>query len=410
MTDRVPTYPGRVKMTKEDGSVEYVTMERADEPTQVGTPLNKNTFLTDSTAEALGLGAVADPTVDQAFLAILLQSKEGCLIYLDVTVKGSPAKAGIPITGVTTVGGGSVVTTGQQTILCFSATAETTLSTPAYLDMPSSSKSFPTPQGQIVRETLELTPPTAGEMVFSSSQDVLFSPYATEMDICCVGGGGGGGASSYPSGICGGGGGGGYVTNQLAITIRSGVVYRLTVGQGGAGGKNYINNNGVYQGGNGSDGGTSSVAAADGSLSIQASGGKKGGGGQYNYVSETGTFGSGGAGNGAGGKGNQKGTNGTVRRFGKADGVLYSGGGGGGSFYSYSTPLSGGSPNGGAGGCENSGTTPAQKAGKNASGVGGGGGGGGGITIVTNAYQVSPGGSGYRGEIAIRWHIEEDAA
>ena len=42
--DRVPTKPGRVKLTKEDGSIEYVTTERADEPTEPGTPLNKALF------------------------------------------------------------------------------------------------------------------------------------------------------------------------------------------------------------------------------------------------------------------------------------------------------------------------------------------------------------------------------
>ena len=42
--DRVSTYPGRVKLTKMDGSSEYVTLERADSPTQEGTPLNKALF------------------------------------------------------------------------------------------------------------------------------------------------------------------------------------------------------------------------------------------------------------------------------------------------------------------------------------------------------------------------------
>ena len=43
--DRVPTYPGRMKITKEDdGSVEYVVMERADEPVVEGTPINKALF------------------------------------------------------------------------------------------------------------------------------------------------------------------------------------------------------------------------------------------------------------------------------------------------------------------------------------------------------------------------------
>ena len=42
--DRVSTYPGRVKLIRADGSSEYVTLERADAPTQEGTPLNKVLF------------------------------------------------------------------------------------------------------------------------------------------------------------------------------------------------------------------------------------------------------------------------------------------------------------------------------------------------------------------------------
>lgn len=42
--DRVPTYPGRVKLTRSDGTSEYVTLERADAPTEPGTPLNKVLF------------------------------------------------------------------------------------------------------------------------------------------------------------------------------------------------------------------------------------------------------------------------------------------------------------------------------------------------------------------------------
>lgn len=42
--DRVSTYPGRVKLTKNNGSSEYVTLERADAPTQEGTPINRELF------------------------------------------------------------------------------------------------------------------------------------------------------------------------------------------------------------------------------------------------------------------------------------------------------------------------------------------------------------------------------
>lgn len=67
MKDRVPKYPGRVKITHADGTSEYVTLERADEPVSgnEGTPLNKATLLSDDTAAMLGLTG-DDPTVDDA--------------------------------------------------------------------------------------------------------------------------------------------------------------------------------------------------------------------------------------------------------------------------------------------------------------------------------------------------------
>lgn len=42
--DRVPTYPGRVKLIPVDGQPDTFTMERADEPMVEGTPLNKATL------------------------------------------------------------------------------------------------------------------------------------------------------------------------------------------------------------------------------------------------------------------------------------------------------------------------------------------------------------------------------
>lgn len=62
MYDRVPTKPGRMKITPEDGSTPFfATVEMADEPSVVGTPLNKATFLSDETAALFGLGAEAVP-------------------------------------------------------------------------------------------------------------------------------------------------------------------------------------------------------------------------------------------------------------------------------------------------------------------------------------------------------------
>lgn len=42
--DRKSTYPNRFKITRADGSSEFVTLERADDPTVAGTPLNAETF------------------------------------------------------------------------------------------------------------------------------------------------------------------------------------------------------------------------------------------------------------------------------------------------------------------------------------------------------------------------------
>ena len=61
MKDRVPLYPGRVKLTPVSGQENTYDMVRADEPTQEGTPLNKATFLKDATAALYGLTNTAVP-------------------------------------------------------------------------------------------------------------------------------------------------------------------------------------------------------------------------------------------------------------------------------------------------------------------------------------------------------------
>ena len=69
MQDRVPVNPGRVLITPENGGAAYyATMTRADNPTQEGTPLNKNTLLKDTTAALFGLDASAVP--DDVFNAV----------------------------------------------------------------------------------------------------------------------------------------------------------------------------------------------------------------------------------------------------------------------------------------------------------------------------------------------------
>lgn len=61
MQDRVPLYPGRVKLTPVAGQENTYDMVRADQPTQAGTPLNKDSLLKDATAALFGLGTDAVP-------------------------------------------------------------------------------------------------------------------------------------------------------------------------------------------------------------------------------------------------------------------------------------------------------------------------------------------------------------
>ncbi len=58
-TDRESTYPNRYLITRDNGSTEFVVLERADEPVVVGTPLNAETFnaLSEALAEVVSTTA-----------------------------------------------------------------------------------------------------------------------------------------------------------------------------------------------------------------------------------------------------------------------------------------------------------------------------------------------------------------
>ena len=51
MKDRQSANPGRVKFTLDDGTVMFGTIERADNPSVVGDPLNKNTLFNSKNSE-----------------------------------------------------------------------------------------------------------------------------------------------------------------------------------------------------------------------------------------------------------------------------------------------------------------------------------------------------------------------
>lgn len=61
MQDRVPLYPGRVKLVPVSGQENTYDMTRADQPTQEGTPLNKASLWADDTASLFGLDVNSVP-------------------------------------------------------------------------------------------------------------------------------------------------------------------------------------------------------------------------------------------------------------------------------------------------------------------------------------------------------------
>ena len=69
MKDREALLPNRKKITYSDGSVEYVTIEFADSPSEVGTLLNKDNLLSDAVALELGL-TQTDPVSSDALIQL----------------------------------------------------------------------------------------------------------------------------------------------------------------------------------------------------------------------------------------------------------------------------------------------------------------------------------------------------
>lgn len=70
MRDRIPSKPNRALIKYEDGREEFITIIRADEPIEDGTPYKKSTILQDETADLLGLVGDDERTANGAFKKI----------------------------------------------------------------------------------------------------------------------------------------------------------------------------------------------------------------------------------------------------------------------------------------------------------------------------------------------------
>lgn len=84
-SDRRSLRPGRYKVTKDNGDSYYITLERADEPTVVGTPLNADTFSK--------LQSSIQSDISSAVSALQSSIKNGTVVAAKATNATSATKA-----------------------------------------------------------------------------------------------------------------------------------------------------------------------------------------------------------------------------------------------------------------------------------------------------------------------------
>lgn len=302
MKDRVSANPGRVKLTPEDGSPAfYATMERADNPVEEGTPLNKANLLTDATASKFGLSATATPNSVFSKISDELGDTNGRIDDAEDRI---------------------TATEGVQNTL-------------------------------VITESRNWVAPT--NLASNKVRVLAFGG----------GGGAGGQNSGGSSGVVyGGGGGGGHMADER-VTVVPGQSYTVTIGAAGEKGASVSTNStagtgtkgGTTRFGNlvsaaGGNGGTGATRNKGGN---GGDGGTGGGGGSGTRVDAYVYGGNGGNGSyGGGGGGGYGGGGGAVYRDGGSggDGGTYGGGGGGGGTRSTDYAEAGSGGNGGTYGAD----------------------------------------------------------
>lgn len=367
MKDRIPLYPGRVKLTAVAGQPGIYDMVRADEATEQGTPLSKATLLDDDTAESYGLNK--DTAVPNDAFKLINGLLVGANRYVTVKVQ---TEAGVPIpdvtlSGITTVSGGVAKTDANGEAFGVASGEQTTISVASpYTDITIPLQTIATPAGKFVKVTLTGT--LVDFVAITTSSKVRLSALVTRVDVSLVGGGNGGETGTIyggsASGHSGAGGNGGKVATFENVGFSANVEYDAQIGAGGT------KNKGV--------GGDTSI------FGLTSANGQQAKGGAYRSSSQMSV-------NNAGADGYPVFVSGTeTEPFGGA-------GGGGGINIQSSVGNAGGA--GGANGGGSGGTAYSGGGDKGADGVNGkgGGGGGGGATAYLNDDDYTPSGSGGAG-------------
>lgn len=278
MKDRVSANPGRVKLTPEDGSPAfYATMERADNPTEEGTPLNKSTLLSDAACDLLEIPQTS--TVNEAFLRLAVGvGKYGYTVHFQWP-DGTPM-VGYQVSGLTAIDGSALTTDDTGTVFGISSATSVyvQLSQNEYFDIDTVGGTLNS-TGMLTEGTFKAKVRTGTFPYIDSSRSALkFSQWAPLVDICAVGGGGSGGAASGSNNIDVGpvfaavasGGAGGYV-NVLRNYNPAGKTLTVTIGAGGSS----VSASSSTLNRSGNSGGTTSVTVG-GSTLVSANGGDGG--------------------------------------------------------------------------------------------------------------------------------------
>lgn len=405
MEDRIPTpgQAGRMLITPEDGSPPYyAVLTMADNPTQEGTPLNKETLLQDGT-EVQIFGNANNRTVDDAFSGVMyrinLIMQNVANMTLTVTdASGNPLE-GVYVNGIFDDNGDTVQTNASGQAIGFVAEGDTTLSITNYADIEDYSEAFTAIKGQQYTKTIQVT--TRDFLRILRTGNYRFSGNVNQVDVNPVGGGAGG-AYGYMTSeylYSGRGGSGGESIIQNSVTFSANVLYPAVVGAGGAASMNES----TIAGGASSFLGVSANGGSDASVNSP-------GGLRVSYArSRAGAI-----------NGNPGGAS-TVQMFDSfsAMAACSGGGGSGGIAYRYLTSSlidgsggTGGSPFGGKGGDANLGGSPPNGS-EPGKGIGGGGGGGSLSEIDDGGDRLNThfgnGATGYQGCINVRMHLKTAA-
>lgn len=392
MKNRVPANPGRVLITPEDGSAAfYATLMRADNPTEEGDPLSKETLLKDATAALYGLDATAVPDEVLERISRMFPANMGVLTVYIASAGGSPIDTMIRITpAINDETEFLTLLNGRFSIFAPPGTYTVSIVDSPFITARDSAKSVTVTAGCFVQTSFTVEWVDSGKAYIEESRTLYVPEHLSSVDLCAIGGGGSGavGSNNYELAT---GGAGGYLKNMFSANL-GGKTLSITVGAGGersevngnAGGATTVKSNGstILNAPGGGGGKSSSSRDADG-----ADGGS-GSGGVYNNVCYDG----GSDGSDGGGSNGGKGQGTTTREFGEASGTLYCGGGGS-INYSDGTYSAGGAGGGGDGACVHGGDIVY---GGNGTAYGAGGG-------AAGAYNYQYSGAGYQGVLIIRW-------